>query len=93
MASYAKLKDGIFTRYRTYAEMVGALLVKDAQQRRVTPQRILIDAAGRCGIPRDANMAPPRTTYTCRWGAVGVPSACRWRAVGVLLACCWRACG
>ena len=36
VASYAELKDRIFTRYRTYAEMVGALLVKEARQRRVT---------------------------------------------------------
>mmetsp|Transcript_58815 Transcript_58815/g.161412 ORF Transcript_58815/g.161412 Transcript_58815/m.161412 type:complete len:258 (+) Transcript_58815:47-820(+) len=44
VAPYAQRKDGIFSRYRTYAEMVGALLVKEAQRRRLN---VMVETSGR----------------------------------------------
>jgi len=44
VAPYAQRKDGIFGRYRTYAEMLGALLVKEAQRRRLN---VMVETSGR----------------------------------------------
>ena len=42
--SYAKRKDSIFSRYRTYAEMLGALLIKEARQRQLN---VMVETSGR----------------------------------------------
>jgi len=42
--SYAAVKDGIYARYRTIAEMVGIILVKEAQQRRMN---VFVETSGR----------------------------------------------
>lgn len=44
VVEYAKRKDAIFSRYRTYAEMLGALLVKDAQRRHLN---VMVETSGR----------------------------------------------
>jgi len=41
---YAALKDGIFTRFRTIAEIVGILLVKEGQKRRMN---VMVETSGR----------------------------------------------
>ena len=42
--SYAEAKAEIFSRYRTYAEMLGALLLKEARSRRLN---VMVETSGR----------------------------------------------
>merc|ERR1712127_381883 len=42
--SYARLKDAIFTRYRTLAEMLGILLLRQASQRNMN---VMLETSGR----------------------------------------------
>jgi len=44
VGAYAAVKDSIFARYRTAAEMLGVLLIKDAQRRRMN---IMVETSGR----------------------------------------------
>lgn len=44
VALYAELKDAIFSRYRTVAEMLGVLLVRAAQARRMN---VMVETSGR----------------------------------------------
>jgi len=44
VGAYARLKEAIFARYRTLAEMLGVLLVREAQQRRMN---IMVETSGR----------------------------------------------
>jgi hypothetical protein len=44
VAAYSKFKDGIFSRYRTLAEIVGVLLVRECQRRRMN---VLLETSGR----------------------------------------------
>ena len=44
VSTYAALKDSIFARYRTVAEMVGVLLVRQAQAKRMN---IMVETSGR----------------------------------------------
>mmetsp|Transcript_23306 Transcript_23306/g.55478 ORF Transcript_23306/g.55478 Transcript_23306/m.55478 type:complete len:418 (+) Transcript_23306:53-1306(+) len=44
IGTYASFKDGIFARYRTLAEMVGALLVKEARNRKMN---VMVETSGR----------------------------------------------
>ncbi|KAL1514876.1 hypothetical protein AB1Y20_003958 [Prymnesium parvum] len=44
VAAYAKQKDAIFSRYRTYAELLGVLLVKEAQKRGLN---VMVETSGR----------------------------------------------
>lgn len=43
IGTYASFKDGIFARYRTLAEMVGALLVKEARNRKMN---VMVETSG-----------------------------------------------
>ncbi|KAL3922899.1 MAG: hypothetical protein SGPRY_004392, partial [Prymnesium sp.] len=44
VTTYAKMKDRIFTRFRTYAEMLGALLVKESRRKRLN---VMVETSGR----------------------------------------------
>ena len=44
IATYAATKDAIFARYRTAAEMLGVLLIREAQQRRMN---VMVETSGR----------------------------------------------
>mmetsp|Transcript_56782 Transcript_56782/g.122744 ORF Transcript_56782/g.122744 Transcript_56782/m.122744 type:complete len:407 (+) Transcript_56782:86-1306(+) len=44
LATYSAHKDGIFTRYRTLAEMLGVLLLREAQQRGMN---VMVETSGR----------------------------------------------
>lgn len=44
IALYAAIKDSIFARYRTYAEMLGALLVRSARQKGLN---VMVETSGR----------------------------------------------
>lgn len=44
VTSYAQRKEAIFSRYRTYAEVLGALLVKEARTKRLN---VMVETSGR----------------------------------------------